>query len=322
MHTTIHGAHAALDIPVESLTGANCASTQDPGSPYRGRFAPSPTGSLHFGSLVAAVGSWLRARAKNGTWLVRMEDLDPPREVPGAAEDILATLAAFGMESDEPVIFQSRRTPAYDDTFQRLRAAGEVFACACSRSDLEPLGGFHRNACIVPADSSRACAWRLRAPDLTIVFDDLANGSQSQNLHGEVGDFVIKRIEGWYAYQFAAVVDDAFQGITEIVRGADLLDSTPRQIYLQRVLGFTTPSYLHMPLVVDADGQKLSKQDHARPVGRDGAIAALRAALTFLGLDIRGVPASTDSLLSAGVVNFDSARLMRASRPDPRRGPD
>jgi glutamyl-Q tRNA(Asp) synthetase len=251
-----------------------------------------------------------------------MEDLDPPREVPGAAEDILATLAAFGMESDEPVIFQSRRTTAYDEAFRRLLDVDEVFACACSRSDLEPLGGFHSNACIVAPDAAHTCAWRLRAPDLTISFDDLANGLQSQNLHGDVGDFVIKRAEGWYAYQFAVVVDDAFQGITEVVRGADLLDSTPRQIYLQRVLGFATPTYLHMPLVVDADGQKLSKQDHARPVGRDDAVAALRAALTFLGLDIRGVPASIDSLLAAGVVNFDPARLMRALRPHPGRGPD
>lgn len=289
---------------------------------YRGRFAPSPTGPLHFGSLVAALGSWLRARANNGIWLVRMEDLDPLREVPDAAGDIIATLAAFGMESEEPVIFQSRRTTAYDAAFQRLRDAGQVFACACSRSDLEPLGGFHRNACITPTESSRTCAWRLRAPDLTIGFDDLANGSQSQNLYGDVGDFVIKRLEGWYSYQFAVVVDDAFQGITEVVRGADLLDSTPRQIYLQRVLGFATPAYLHMPLVVDANGQKLSKQDDARPVGRDDAVAPLRAALTFLGLDIRGVPASIDALLAAGVANFDPARLMRASRPSQGRGPD
>ncbi len=289
---------------------------------YRGRFAPSPTGPLHFGSLVAALGSWLRARAHNGTWLVRMEDLDPPREVPGAADDILATLAAFGMESDEPVLFQSRRTAAYDVEFQRLRQAGHIFACACSRSDLEPQGGFHRNACVTAMDTNAVGAWRLRAPDVTVGFDDLANGSQEQNLRGDVGDFVIKRLEGWYAYQFAVVVDDAFQGITEVVRGADLLDSTPRQIYLQRILGFATPTYLHMPLVVDANGQKLSKQDHARPVDRDDPIMALRAALAFLGLDVRGVPANIDALLAAGVVNFDPARLMRALRPNTGRGPD
>jgi glutamyl-Q tRNA(Asp) synthetase len=290
---------------------------------YRGRFAPSPTGPLHFGSLVAAVGSWLRARANNGAWLIRMEDLDPPREVPGAAGGILATLANFGMESDEPVLFQSQRTAAYDRAFQRLRDADHVFACACSRNDLEPQGGFHRNACVISTGASpAACAWRLRAMDLTIAFDDLANGSQAQNLLADVGDFVIKRLEGWYAYQFAVVVDDAFQGITEVVRGADLLDSTPRQIYLQHVLGFPTPAYLHMPLVVDANGQKLSKQDHARPVDGDDPVPALRAALAFLGLDIRGPSTSIDALLAAGVANFDPARLMRASLPRRRHEPD
>ena len=251
---------------------------------YRGRFAPSPTGPLHFGSLVAAVGSWLRARAQNGVWVVRMEDLDPPREVPGAAADILATLAKFGMQSDEPVLFQSRREAAYDDAFQRLLDAGQVFACNCSRSDLEAQKGFHRDACIAPADAARAPAWRLRAPDLTIDFNDLANGPQAQNLHHDIGDFVIKRSEGWYAYQLAVVVDDAFQGITEVVRGADLLDSTPRQIYLQRLLGYATPTYLHMPLVVDASGQKLSKQDRARPVDGDDPVPAMHAALEFLGV--------------------------------------
>jgi glutamyl-Q tRNA(Asp) synthetase len=286
---------------------------------YRGRFAPSPTGPLHFGSLVAAVGSWLRARAQNGIWVVRMEDIDPPREVPGAAAQIVATLAKFGMQSDEPVLFQSRREPAYDEAFQRLLDAGQVFACTCSRSDLAMQKGFHRDACIASADCvgapARAPAWRLRAPDLTIDFDDLANGPQSQNLHQDIGDFVVKRSEGWFAYQFAVVVDDAFQGITEVVRGADLLDSTPRQIYLQRLLGYATPAYLHMPLVVDANGQKLSKQDHARPVDGDDPVPAMRAALEFLGVSVQPVPARVDALLAAGIANFDPARLMRAARP-------
>jgi glutamyl-Q tRNA(Asp) synthetase len=282
---------------------------------YRGRFAPSPTGPLHFGSLVAAVGSWLRARAQNGVWVVRMEDLDPPREVPGAAADILATLAKFGMQSDEPVLFQSRREPAYDEAFQRLLDANEVFACNCSRSDLEAQKGFHRDTCIAPTDSGRAPAWRLRAPDLTIDFNDLANGPQSQNLRQDIGDFVIKRSEGWYAYQLAVVVDDAFQGITEVVRGADLLDSTPRQIYLQRLLGYPTPTYLHMPLVVDASGQKLSKQDHARPVDGDDPVPAMHAALEFLGVHVQPIPRRVDTLLAAGIANFDPARLMRTALP-------
>ena len=282
---------------------------------YRGRFAPSPTGPLHFGSLVAAVGSWLRARAQNGIWVVRMEDLDPPREVPGAAADILATLAKFGMQSDEPVLFQSRRESAYDDAFRRLLDSAQVFDCNCSRSDLEAQKGFHRDACITPADATHTPAWRLRTPDLTIDFNDLANGLQSQNLRQDIGDFVVKRAEGWYAYQLAVVVDDAFQGITEVVRGADLLDSTPRQIYLQRLLGYPTPTYLHMPLVVDASGQKLSKRDHARPVDGDDPMPAMRAALEFLDVTVQPVRRRVDELLAAGIAKFDPARLMRAALP-------
>jgi|SRR5690348_667636 len=257
---------------------------------YRGRFAPSPTGALHFGSLVAAVGSWVRARAQNGAWIVRMEDLDPPREVPGAAADILDTLAAFGMESDEPVMFQSRRESAYASAFARLDAAGHVFPCWCSRTDLESTGGIHR-ACIASPDPARAPAWRL---------------------HDEAGDFVIRRVEGWYAYQLAVVVDDAEQGITEVVRGADLLESTPRQIRLQRLLGLPTPDYLHLPLALDGEGRKLSKQDNARPVDRDDPLPALRAALAFLG---QRVPQASnpDGLLSAAAKEFDLAALRAAS---------
>lgn len=282
---------------------------------YRGRFAPSPTGPLHFGSLVAAVGSWLRARAQSGVWLIRMEDLDPPREVPGAAADILATLAAFGMQSDEPVVFQSQRELAYDGAFQRLLDAGLVFACGCSRSDLESNGGIHIGTCIAPVDPARASAWRLRVPDLTIGFHDLAFGPQAQNLRAEVGDIVIKRVEGWYAYQLAVVVDDAFQGITEVVRGADLLSSTPRQIHLQRILGYPRPAYLHLPLVLDANGQKLSKQDRARPVDRSDPIPALRAALAYLGQRSDRPAASVDALLSAAVSDFELTRLPRARLP-------
>ncbi|MGH8090718.1 MAG: glutamyl-Q tRNA(Asp) synthetase [Rudaea sp.] len=257
---------------------------------YRGRFAPSPTGSLHFGSLVAAVGSWIRARSQDGVWIVRMEDLDPPREVPGAAQDILETLAAFGMESDEPVMFQSRRESAYASAFARLDASGHVFPCWCSRVDLEPFGGIHR-ACVSSPDATCPPAWRLR--------DD-------------AGDFVIRRVEGWYAYQLAVVVDDAEQGITEVVRGADLLESTPRQIHLQRLLGLPTPDYLHLPLAVDAEGNKLSKQDRARPVDSDNPLPALRAALAFLGQHVPAAP-SPAMLLDAAARNFDLAALRAAS---------
>jgi glutamyl-Q tRNA(Asp) synthetase len=286
--------------------------------PYRGRFAPSPTGPLHFGSLVAAVGSWLRARAQGGAWVIRMEDIDPPREVPGAAADIIATLAAFGMESDEKLLYQSRREAAYRSAFERLHA--QVFPCWCSRTDLEPSQGLHRGACVGSADATRPPSWRLRAPDATIDFDDIASGTQRQNLREEVGDFVILRADGWFAYQLAVVVDDAHQGITEVVRGADLLDSTPRQIHLQHLLGLPTPAYLHLPLVFDADGRKLSKQDHARPVDRDDPVPALRAALAFLHCDVRGAALRAESLLSAGVSRFDPCRLF-GTRAAPQRGP-
>jgi len=278
---------------------------------YRGRFAPSPTGPLHLGSLVAAAGSWLRARTQNGAWLVRMEDLDPPREVPGAAADILATLAAFGLESDEPVIYQSRREPAYRSAFERLRAAGQVFACWCSRSDLEPARGIHRGACAAAPDIQRAPAWRVRVPEITIGFDDIALGPQAQSLGEVAGDFVIRRVEGWYAYQLAVVVDDAHQRTSEVVRGIDLLDSTARQIYLQRLLGLPTPDYLHLPIVLDKDGRKLSKQDRSRPVDRADPAPALRAALGFLGLEdaLRGVPSNCSALLAAALRCFDVARL-------------
>jgi len=278
---------------------------------YRGRFAPSPTGPLHLGSLVAAVGSWLRARTRNGAWLVRMEDLDPPREVPGAAADILATLAAFGLESDEPVIYQSRREPAYRAAFEQLRAAGEVFACWCSRADLESAHGIHRGACVAAPDGQRAPAWRVRSPRVTIEFDDVALGPQAQNLREAAGDFVVRRVEGWYAYQLAVVVDDAYQRISEVVRGVDLFDSTPRQIHLQRLLGLPTPDYLHLPVVLDENGRKLSKQDRARPVDRRDPAPALRSALGFLGLDdaLRGVPSNCSALLGEALRCFDVARV-------------
>lgn len=280
---------------------------------YRGRFAPSPTGALHFGSLVAAVGSWIRARSQNGAWIVRMEDLDPPREVPGAAADILETLAAFGMESDEPVMFQRRREFAYAAAFDRLKALDCVFPCWCSRAELESGSAIHRGACIAPSDPARAPAWRLRVPGLTIEFDDAGCGRQAQNLRKAVGDFVIRRVEGWHAYQLAVVVDDAEQGITEIVRGADLLDSTPRQIHLQHLLGLPTPKYLHLPLALDADGKKLSKQDRARPLDRADPLPALRAALAFLGQRIP--PASTPAaVLSAAARNFDLAALQAVAQ--------
>jgi glutamyl-Q tRNA(Asp) synthetase len=288
----------------------------------RGRFAPSPTGSLHFGSLVAAVGSWLDARARAGAWLVRIEDIDPPREVPGSAEDIVATLAAFGMQPDEPVVFQSARTPAYQAAFEQLQRLDRVFPCWCSRSDLAASSGVHRGACIAPRNARRRPAWRVRAPAVDVAFDDAVLGRQSRNLAAD-GDFVVLRADGWFAYQLAVVVDDAHQAVTDVVRGADLAESTPRQIHLQQLLGLPTPRYAHLPLVVDRHGRKLSKQDRAHPVDRDDPLPALRSALAFLGMaDVaRATAATPRELLESAATRFDLAAIRSVTRATPGRRP-
>ena len=277
---------------------------------YCGRFAPSPTGLLHFGSLVAAVGSWLCARHAGGPWLLRVEDIDPPREVPGSAQAILAALPAFGLVADAPALFQSQRRDAYQAAFERLRAAGLVFPCWCSRAQLASEGGMHRDGrCIAAPEPERPPAWRLRVPDVTIAFDDALQGRQRQNLRDEAGDFVVRRVEGYYAYQLACVVDDAFQGITEVVRGTDLLDSTPRQIWLQQCLGLPTPTYRHLPLALDAQGRKLSKSGQAHPVDPAEPLPALRQALAFLDVQTSAGADSPVALLHAALEVFDPARL-------------
>jgi glutamyl-Q tRNA(Asp) synthetase len=281
----------------------------EPPSPaYRGRFAPSPTGRLHFGSLVAAVGSWLFARAAGGRWVVRIEDLDPPREVAGADADILATLAAFGMESDEPVVYQSRRAALYAEALARLEAEGAAYRCWCSRADLEPLGGIHPASCIAPRDASREPAFRVRVPARTIAFDDAIQGRVTQDLAREVGDFVVRRADGWFAYQLAVVVDDAAQAITDVVRGADLVDSTPRQILLQELLDLPRVRYAHLPLALDAAGRKLSKHERAIAVEPDDPLPALRAALSFLG-QRETTERTAAATLAAAVSTFDPARI-------------
>lgn len=281
---------------------------------YRGRFAPSPTGSLHFGSLVAAVGSWLCARHAGGRWLVRMEDIDPPREVPGSAADILAALPAFGLVADEPVLFQSQRRAAYDAAFEQLRSDGHLFACWCSRSDLTAAGGMHRDGvCVSPEDPQRPPAWRLRVPDIEVGFDDALQGPQRQNLRDMAGDFVIRRADGLYSYQLACVVDDAYQGITEVVRGTDLLDSTPRQIHLQRCLRLPTPRYLHLPLALDAEGRKLSKSSKATAVDPADPLPALRRALDFLGMPSDAPAATAAELLAATSMRFNPGLLRQRS---------
>lgn len=289
-------------------------------SGYRGRFAPSPTGDLHAGSLAAALASWLDARARGGAWLVRIEDLDPPREIAGAAGRIVAALAAFGMESDEPVVFQSRRGELYRQALDRLDAVGLLYGCSCSRSMIAAaqrrLGlaaDIYPGTCRNGAAQAGPQALRVRVPDETVGFDDRARGRFEQRLAHDVGDFVVRRADGLWAYQLAVVVDDAAQGITDVVRGADLLDSTPRQILLQRLLGAPTPRYLHLPVAIHAGGEKLSKQTGAPPIDCTHAGAAVLAALRFLGqrVDDDPVGARPETLLATAIRRWNRASIPR-----------
>jgi glutamyl-Q tRNA(Asp) synthetase len=293
-------------------------------SAYIGRFAPSPTGPLHAGSLVAALASWLDARAHAGTWLVRIEDVDTPRCIPGAADEILRQLAACGLVPDAPPVYQSQRGLLYQTTLKTLIALGLAYPCACSRKDIEvalaaqgdtkPRGGelVYPGTCRSGLHGQQARAWRFRAdiymPNQAVDQQNSAQaateniaikttyshaiahwhdrrlGAQLQNVEAQVGDFVLKRADGLWAYQLAVVVDDAAQGITHVVRGEDLADNTPRQILLQRALGYPTPQYLHTPLVLAADGHKLSKQNGATPLDLSNPLAAIDAAAQQLGL--------------------------------------
>jgi glutamyl-Q tRNA(Asp) synthetase len=282
--------------------------------PYVGRFAPSPTGPLHFGSLVAALASWLDARAANGAWLVRMEDLDRPREQPGAAAAILRQLTDLGLGWDGDVETQASRTAWYGSALARLSAAGHVYSCACTRKEMEdsalaPDGariypGTCRNG-MPPGKAARAV--RVRTNDAPIRFVDRAQGECTQSVEREVGDFVLLRADGLHAYQLAVVVDDAAQGVTDVVRGADLLDSTARQIHLQRLLGHAQPRYLHVPVAVNAAGEKLAKQTGAPAAGPQD----IGAALAFLGHE---PPANSGvrEQLAWAKMNWNPARIPRA----------
>jgi glutamyl-Q tRNA(Asp) synthetase len=277
----------------------------------RGRFAPSPTGPLHAGSLVAALASYLVAKSRQGQWLIRIEDLDPPREIPGMADRQLDDLAGFGLLSDLPVIRQSQRAEVYETALKQLLDQDKAFYCTCSRRQLQDQQGIHRR-CVAPRQG-RQGAIRLRVPDERIEFTDGLYGLQSQLLGVETGDVVLKRADGLYAYQLAVVVDDAAQGITQVVRGADLLDSTPRQIFLQRQLGLPTPEYLHVPLVLDAQGQKLGKSQWAAALDQDRRFEAFRAAYRHLGQDGDVLSGRSDMAhnLSAALQHFDLDRLKR-----------
>lgn len=285
---------------------------------YRGRFAPSPTGPLHFGSLVAAVGSYLDAKHHHGIWLVRMEDLDTPRCVSGATDDILHTLEAFGLHSDEPVLYQSQRTSAYEEALSQLQANGAIYPCCCTRKEIADSalhgieGLVYPGTCRdgIPA-GREGRAWRVRTNSETVAFDDLLQGRIIQNLENEIGDFVVKRADGLFAYQLAVVVDDASQGITHIVRGADLLASTARQIYLQHLLGLTTPTYMHLPVAVNTAGEKLSKQTLAAPVDTSQPVATLLRVLNFLQQQPPASLADSDltTVLDWAIQNWDTTKL-------------
>ncbi len=287
----------------------------------RGRFAPSPTGPLHFGSLIAAVASYCDARAAGGQWLVRIEDVDLPRARPDAERAILSALERYGFAWDGPVVRQSERGDAYEAALDRLRARGDVYECACTRRELAraPLGAggehVYPGTCRegVPPDRAgrKARAWRLNVGGARIEWRDRLQGAQTQDLAREVGDFVVKRADGLFAYQLAVVVDDAAQGITDVVRGSDLIASTARQIELQRRLGVATPTYLHVPIALDAAGLKLSKQTLAAPVP-DVPLPALLAAWRFLEQPLptgSAAPASVAEFWSIAAASWTPARL-------------
>lgn len=256
---------------------------------YRGRFAPSPTGPLHFGSLVAALGSYLEAKVHNGEWLVRIEDVDTPREVPGASSDILRTLEYLGMYWDGEVVYQSQRCALYQEAIHLLASLNLIYPCVCTRKEILDssiigiIGPIYPGTCRQAQVGKKTSALRIQTSDKRICFEDILQGHVEQRLESDTGDFVLRRADGVFAYQLAVVVDDAEQKITHVVRGEDLLDSTPRQIYLQQLLGYLEPSYMHLPVVTNRNGKKLSKQTRATPVERARAVPQLIAASRFLG---------------------------------------
>jgi len=297
-----------------------------------GRFAPSPTGPLHLGSLVAALGSYLMAKHVKGSWLLRMEDLDLPRVVAGIADDMLATLETLGFEWDGEVIYQSRRSEIYREAVRGLLERDLVYPCGCSRSEIAQAASAPHEAGLVYPGTCRnglpttkaARALRVKVADERVIFTDAVMGEHGQHLFTECGDFVIQRADGPFAYHLAVVIDDAATGVNQVVRGADLLTSTPRQIYLQRILGLQTPAYGHLPLVIGADGGKLSKRDNAvslaagRDLEREGG-ALLVAALRFLGqLPPKGLErAGHKEILQWGITNLTLSAVPRSAAPFP-----
>jgi len=280
-------------------------------SSYIGRFAPTPSGYLHFGSLIAALASYLDARAVGGRWLLRMEDLDPPREMPGAQTAILQALEAYGFQWDGQMVRQSDRLDVYNEVIDRLRQDGHAYACTCSRKQLQAFAGLYPGFCREAGRDTDDAAIRLRVPDRTYSFSDRVQGQYSQDLGREVGDFVIRRRDGLIAYQLAVVLDDAWQGVTDIVRGADLLDSTPRQLFLQDLLGLPRPRYLHVPLIIQPDGHKLGKRYRSPPLQPAEATPLLLRALRALGQPTPGElsDALPDELLTWATEHWSAERI-------------
>ncbi|MBT3566802.1 MAG: tRNA glutamyl-Q(34) synthetase GluQRS [Porticoccus sp.] len=281
---------------------------------YVGRFAPSPTGPLHFGSLVSAVASYLDAKANKGEWLVRIEDIDPPRESSGSSDKILRQLQEHGLQWDREVLYQSHRTEAYLSALKTLKRSGLIFSCHCSRQQLKEYAATHSYPC-PPTSSSTLSSLRLLAEDnKIIIFDDIFQGQQRQSIKEEVGDMVLCRKDGLYAYQLAVVIDDCFQKITHVIRGSDLLESTPRQIYLQNLLKFPTPTYGHVPIAVDKEGRKLSKQNLAPSLGCQAATKNLTNAISWLGLSLPDKLSKTnhcDELLAWATTHWNHDKVPR-----------
>lgn len=281
-------------------------------SPYIGRFAPSPSGPLHFGSLVTAVASYLHAKQQRGLWLLRIDDLDPPRVVPGAIETILKCLQQHGLSADAPIQYQSQSTAVYQQALDKLLSSGQAFQCPCSRKDLEQTGGRHRRPC-QPAQPDLEKAWRFDSESCHITFDDRLQGRQNEQLIDVSGDFVLKRRDHVFAYQLAVVVDDANLGVTDIVRGIDLMHATPRQVALQQALGLDTPNYYHLPVLCHADGEKLSKGSGAPAVSGDPS-QNLRRVLHHLGLQAPHGLNTPAELLEWGQAHWHIDALTEQSR--------
>ena len=292
-------------------------------SHYVGRFAPSPTGPLHFGSLIAAVASYCEAKNHGGKWLLRMEDLDRPREMAGASDEILHTLEAFGFEWNGEILYQSQRNDAYAEVLNNLQNKQLVYRCTCTRKEIADStsnfgidGAIYPKNCLQnPIKANSPFAWRVETQDINIHFNDAIQGEITQNLCKVIGDFILKRADGLFAYQLAVVVDDAEQGITHVVRGADLLASTPRQIYLQQLLGLPTPNYAHVPVAVNQAGEKLSKQTLAAPIDATKT-NQLYNALNFLG---QAPPSHLQAATLADIwqwahVNWNLSQVPRATK--------